>query len=203
MKLVADLTHDEIAEVGAAWLKNKGYPLTFCNMRSASHGEQPDVLGLSAYGKTFLMEAKTSRADFHADKKKPWRSKKYQAIGDTRAYITPKGLLKPEEIHYGWWLLEVHGKKKPIIKIIKGIATEKVKCEHWNGYRQQEVCRHCDREESRFFNGSGDRQPLTWMIKVLRRAQDDGIRLDKYARGNGGFKTEKKQPPIDLEEDHY
>ena len=66
--------------------------------------EQPDVLGLTAYGKSIIVEVKVSRADFLADKKKSWRINPNIAMGDERVYLTPEGLLNVSDIPYGWQL---------------------------------------------------------------------------------------------------
>lgn len=57
---------------------------------------------------TAVIEVKTSRADFLADKKKYWRrpeSAKNQA-GNFRCYLAPVGLLRVDEIPDNWGLLE-------------------------------------------------------------------------------------------------
>jgi hypothetical protein len=190
MTPVEQLTHDDIAEIGARWLKNNGYKFAFHNMTSAAAGEQPDALGMKAWGESFLLEAKVSRADFLADKKKPWRSPEYgAALGDNRGYITPKGLLKPEEIPYGWWLLEVHGKNKPMVKVIKGRVTE-MKVSPWHQERGRDtktpvtVYRNCDVTELSEFRNKGCRNALlTWMCSMFSRAEKDGIDLQRYANG--------------------
>ena len=175
---VEGLTHDQIADIGAEWVRRKGFPVAFSNMRSTSYGEQPDVLGFNPYGHTFLLEAKVSRSDFLSDSSKPWRSKGLSAIGDYRGFITPKSLLKPEEIPYGWWLLEVHGKSKPVVKVIKGVKKVKdtsVHCWPFDTYP------HCDREEADSFIGANKIASHNWLIKVLQRAVSDGIDINKYA----------------------
>ncbi len=182
MTLVENLTHDEIAEIGARWLRGNGYPVAFSNMRSSAYGEQPDALGLNAYADSFLLEAKISRSDFLSDKNKPWRQHGKEAIGDSRGYITPKGLLKIEEIPYGWWLLEVHGKNKPIVKVIKGIVTVRDKKENGHFSWPYKTGRNCEREEMRHFSGSCRKSITNWMIKITQRAALDGVDLNKYAQ---------------------
>ena len=191
---VAALGHDDIAEIGANWLRHNGYAYAFANMTSAVHGEQPDALGMNAWGESFLLEAKASRSDFLKDKKKHWR-KDGNGIGMYRGYITPKGLLKPEEIPYGWWLLEVHGKTKPVIKVIKGEAYEM----GWSSWDIQQgrdgdskyksrinVMRNMNREELNHFSKDRGaeysfREELKWLLKIIKRGKQDGIEYEKYA----------------------
>lgn len=186
--MVENLTHDEIAEIGARWLKGQGYKFAFHNMTSAAAGEQPDALGIKSWGESFLLESKVSRSDYLADLKKPWRAAD-NAIGDYRGYITPKGLLDPNELPYGWWLLEVHGKTKPIVKVIKGCAYE-MGISDWNRDRGKDikerirVIRNSTREELNHFHGAGCRkQLLTWMCSMFARADKDGVDLQRYANG--------------------
>ena len=170
------MTHDEIADFCADRLKGRGYPLAFSNCTSAIHGEQPDVLGLNAYGRSIVVEVKVSRSDFFADKKKPWR-KDGCGMGDTRVYLTPKDLLSPCEIPFGWELWEVHGEKRKVIKVIKG--QKKVTKKDSRGLVPWSITAYEypnmeDGEFNHFKRHGKDknyREELTWMIKIMRRAQ--------------------------------
>lgn len=187
MNLVADMTHDEIADWGAKRIRTMGYQFSCSNMTSATHGEQPDVLGIAAYGESILIEVKVSRSDFLADKKKPWRKNPQQGIGDYRVFLTPKGLLKPDEIPYGWSLWEVHGKTKPILKIIKGKVKVLKKDPYSKGDYKVGVWEfvNCDVDEYNHFKkkyGEKDYQSeLSWMWKIMQRAMDDGFEPNNYA----------------------
>jgi hypothetical protein len=54
-----------------------------------------------------LVECKVTRADFLADRGKPFRAKPEQGVGSERFYLTPPALLKSEELPAGWGLLEL------------------------------------------------------------------------------------------------
>lgn len=182
-----NLDHDTLGEIAAKKLKAMGYHFAFSNMRSSSMGEQPDALGINQVGESFLVEAKVSRADFFADQKKPWRQNpKLQGMGDFRAYITPAGLLNPDEIPYGWQLWEVHGKTKPVIKIIKGQRIFKVKHERFGWSRTQHEYVNCSQEEYLFFcrkweDRRENMAELGWLMIILRRAQLSGIDLQQFS----------------------
>lgn len=75
----------------------------------AWNGEQPDVIAFRS-GISLLLEAKTSRSDFHADWKKAFRAPG-EGMGNWRFFITPPGLLKPTDDLRGWGLLEYDGVK--------------------------------------------------------------------------------------------
>lgn len=67
------VTHDDIADYGAEYLRRKGYPFSWSNMRSMWAGEQPDVMAIRSSSDVVIMEVKVSRSDFLADRKKHWR----------------------------------------------------------------------------------------------------------------------------------
>ena len=58
-----------------------------------------------------LVECKISRADFLADRDKPFRRKQELGLGCERFYLTPADMLGPEELPAGWGLLECHNRK--------------------------------------------------------------------------------------------
>lgn len=188
MTLVEQLTHDDIALVASKRLKSMGYIAALANVTSAAAGEQPDALGINSAGITFLVEAKVSRADFLADKKKPWRRDSQKSLGHYRAFITPKGLLKPEEIPYGWQLWEVHGKNKPIVKIIKGLVKEKKEGGICNGWTAMIPVNATSEELNHFINKASAGSALGLLATVLSRMTAEGIDIQSFASRHGkGF----------------
>jgi hypothetical protein len=184
MKLVNEMTHDEIADFVALRLRKMNYPLSFSNITSVNIGEQPDVLGVSLCGQSLLAEVKVSRSDFLADKKKPWR-KPGSGMGDFRVYVTPKGLLKPSEIPYGWMLWEIHGKNKPVIKIIKGkkMVTKQDPSVPWTTSLPEYL--NCDLAEYLHFEqdvrSKNCRSELIITVEIMRRALEKGIEINNFA----------------------
>ena len=107
-----DITHDHLCLLAEKFLKNHGFGVVFHDkFRAATNnGEQPDALGFRS-GVSCLIECKTSRADFLADRKKRFRKDPTLGIGDWRFMLTPKGLIKVDELPEGWGLLETSGKR--------------------------------------------------------------------------------------------
>ncbi len=70
--------------------------------------EQVDAMGWTAH-RSIVVECKTSRDDFLRDRKKHHRKNADGGLGDERWYLTPKGLIKPDELPDGWLLAEVWG----------------------------------------------------------------------------------------------
>ena len=105
------MTHAELIELAATWLKAQGCAVVITDM---THGqsETPDAIGWKGMSST-LCECKASRADFFADKHKSFRRHPEEGMGQRRYYVTPVGLIQPEELPAGWGLLEVlRGKLK-------------------------------------------------------------------------------------------
>jgi hypothetical protein len=98
------ITHSGLVKVGRDWLLNAKRCRVVAAELVAGVQEQPDVIGWQNF-KSFLIEVKTSRSDFFADHKKESRLPKC-GMGELRWYLTPDGLVKPEEVPEGWGLIE-------------------------------------------------------------------------------------------------
>lgn len=106
------MTHDELCLLAEKFLKRNGFGVTFHDKYRAvtDTGELPDCMGFRT-GVSCLIECKTSRADFLADKKKQFRIDPNKGMGDWRFFLAPKGLLKEDDLPEGWGLLEVSGSR--------------------------------------------------------------------------------------------
>lgn len=109
--MMKSITHNHLVDIGAKWLYNQGYKvalkqLVTCNL------ENPDILGF-AQNCSFVLEAKASRADFIADKKKYFRRCPDAGMGLYRSFICPKNLIKPEELPENWGLIYVNYNLRP------------------------------------------------------------------------------------------
>jgi len=120
-------THDELVEIGRKWLlkpwrnaSRGGYGHGACGLVTTeiitSACESPDVLGWSG-NVSILLEAKVSRADFRADRKKIFRKMPEFGIGHQRYYIAPSGMISVDELPEGWGLIEVNDKGKTLVKL--------------------------------------------------------------------------------------
>lgn len=111
------ITHRELVNAGRKWLKSpwrnathEGHGRCACVLSefvaATTTGEVPDVIGWHCCH-SILIECKTSRADFAADAKKPFRRNPASGIGSQRWYLTPAGMLSPDELPKNWGLLEL------------------------------------------------------------------------------------------------
>ena len=79
--------------------------------QACSSGEMPDAIGWKRACHSVLVECKISRADFLADRAKPFRQKPKSGVGCERYYLVPRGLVREEELPEGWGLLEFQNRR--------------------------------------------------------------------------------------------
>lgn len=111
------VNHQELIKRAEHWLlKTIGCGFVLSDLTSCNHsGETPDAIGWR-FAQSYLVECKTSRADYFADKKKIFRFDYKQGMGNHRYYMVPPGLIKPDEIRDRWGLLYVYEKQVRIIR---------------------------------------------------------------------------------------
>jgi hypothetical protein len=111
---VMKLTHDDLIDAAYRWvMKNASCGVAFRELYTCCcNGEYPDLIGFGAWGHSVLIECKMSRADFYADKKKPFRICPELGMGTQRFYCCPDGLLQKEDLPEGWGLLWVNDRMK-------------------------------------------------------------------------------------------
>lgn len=110
------LTHDELCDIACRFLQNNGFKVAFHDKFRAwtSYGEQPDAIGFRN-GASCLLEAKCSRSDLLADRKKPFRIDPSKGMGDWRFMISEPGIIEVGDLPEGWGLLHViRGRVKKI-----------------------------------------------------------------------------------------
>jgi len=101
--------------MGVKWLRRYRCGVLLSEQACVS-GEMPDAIGWKKACHSVLVASKVSRADFLADRDKPFRKKPEIGVGCERYYLAPLGLVRTEELPAGWGLLEVCGRKVERIK---------------------------------------------------------------------------------------
>ena len=99
------MTHAQLVERAVRWLRSYRCGVVLSEQACVS-GEMPDAIGWKRACHSVLVECKVTRADFLADRAKPFRLKPEQGVGSERFYLTPPALVKTEELPAGWGLLE-------------------------------------------------------------------------------------------------
>jgi hypothetical protein len=100
------MTHAQLVERAVRWLRVYRCGVVLSEQACVS-GEMPDAIGWKRASHSVLVECKVTRADFLADRDKPFRRKPEQGVGSERFYLTPPGLVKIAELPAGWGLLEL------------------------------------------------------------------------------------------------
>ena len=101
------MTHAQLVEKAVRWLRAYRCGVVLSEQACAS-GEMPDAIGWKQACHSVLVECKISRSDFLADRQKPFRMKPEKGVGSERFYLTPRALVKLEELPGGWGLLQYH-----------------------------------------------------------------------------------------------
>jgi hypothetical protein len=99
------MTHAQLVQKAIAWLRSYRCSVVLSEQACAS-GEMPDAIGWKRTQHSVVVECKATRADFLADRTKPFRSKPETGLGCERFYLTVPDLLGIEELPAGWGLLE-------------------------------------------------------------------------------------------------
>lgn len=107
------MKHKDLVEIAEKWLlKSKGCSFAFAELCAmTANGETPDAIGWRS-GYSILVECKTSRSDFHADKKKFFRKLPGQGMGNFRFFLCPEKIITPEDLPEKWGLIWVNSKGK-------------------------------------------------------------------------------------------
>ena len=109
------MTHQKLVQKAVAWLRSYRCGVVLSE-QACSSGEMPDAIGWKRACHSVLVECKVSRADFLADREKPFRQKPELGVGCERFYLAPAGLLAPEELPLGWGLLELRGGQIEVLR---------------------------------------------------------------------------------------
>lgn len=122
--------HYDLCLLGAKWLRSRRN-VEWCEgqwkyvaVEVCVNGcENPDIWAFNGWS-TIVVEVKTSRSDFFNDKKKPWHQAgmEHTLAGNYRYYLTPKGLLREEDLPSGVGLLEYDG--KVIVRVVRAKRHE-------------------------------------------------------------------------------
>jgi hypothetical protein len=99
------MTHAQLVERAVRWLRSYRCGVVLSEQACVS-GEMPDAIGWKKASHSVLVECKVSRADFLADRDKPFRLKPEKGVGSERFYLTPPNLVRVEELPVGWGLLQ-------------------------------------------------------------------------------------------------
>jgi hypothetical protein len=109
------MTHAKLVSMAVRWLRRYRCGVVLSEQACVS-GEMPDAIGWKKACHSVLVESKVSRADFLADRGKPFRQKPETGVGCERYYLAARGLIRVDELPPGWGLLEACGREIERVK---------------------------------------------------------------------------------------
>lgn len=111
------MNHSELVNRAERWLRNKCHCRVVLTELVAytESGEIPDAIGW-VHNRSILVECKSSKNDYYADKRKRSRHPLMPALGTWRFYLTPPDILRNVTLPEGWGLYEVQGQRVVYIK---------------------------------------------------------------------------------------
>ena len=109
------MTHAQLVRKAVEWLRRYRCGVVLSEQACIS-GEMPDAIGWKRASHSVLVECKISRADFLADRSKPFRQKPELGVGSERFCLVPRGLVHPGELPPGWGLLEYHNRRVQMLR---------------------------------------------------------------------------------------
>lgn len=169
------MTHAQMVKIAVEWLRRYRCGVVLSEQACAS-GEMPDAIGWKRACHSVMVECKISRADFLADRGKPFRVKPAMGLGCERFYLAPAGLIAAEELPAGWGLLECRQRRVEMVQAsAKNLRTAK-----GFGYEMNLLLASLRRVEIRI-----EPQTITDFLKWQNR----------MAEYNGGIEPEGLTPP--------
>lgn len=109
------MTHEKLVSLAVRWLRRYRCGVILSEQVCIS-GEVPDAIGWKRAYHSVLVECKVSRSDFLADREKPFRQKPNIGVGCERFYLAPGRLIKPDELPFGWGLIEISAREMQVTK---------------------------------------------------------------------------------------
>jgi hypothetical protein len=108
------MTHAQLVKVAEQWLRRYRCSIVLSEQQCSS-GEMPDAIGWKGKCRSVVVECKISRADFLADRAKPWRTNLDVALGCERFYLSPRGVIRPDDLPKSWGLIEYHDRRVAVL----------------------------------------------------------------------------------------
>jgi hypothetical protein len=103
---IGRMTHEDLRKRAVRWLTNTKHCGVVLSEIVTATSEIPDAVGWQAWA-SFLVECKTSRADFRAQKDKCWM-RSGRGVGQFRYFMAPDGVIELSDLEDSdWGLLRV------------------------------------------------------------------------------------------------
>lgn len=145
-------THADLVLRAKGWLRRQGCKTVFGELTCVTYtGEIPDSIGWhGGLNATVLIECKTSRSDFLADRKKRFRQEPHNGMGSFRYFMCPPGVIRAEDLPERWGLLYCHGRS---VRMEAG----------------RELGRYIEGDDPWRFPAKNDRGEVSMLLSVMNR----------------------------------
>ncbi len=158
--------HERLVKIGERWLRGSvGCPVVAAELVSMS-SQTADVIGFRSM-RSYLIECKVSRSDFRRDKKKSHQRNPESSMGNYRWYLTPPGLLSPNDLPAGWGLLEPSGRG---VKVIVGTLRPSVG--DWDAETCTMIVKHPCVSKAHYFKDVAFGSERAVLFSIARRLQE-------------------------------
>lgn len=101
------MTHAQLVSRAERWLLNQGCWFVLRELPTINT-EIPDAIGWLSGAESVLVECKSTRADFLADRKKDFRVEPASGMGSYRWFLCPPEVASAADVPEGWGLLHCH-----------------------------------------------------------------------------------------------
>ena len=106
------MTHKQLVNRAHQWIQNRNSGCTVAMKELKTwNSETPDVIGFWTDGRSMLIECKTSRSDFLADRHKHFRKYSEMGMGNERYFLAEEGIITIDDLPGGWGLLKITDKQ--------------------------------------------------------------------------------------------
>jgi len=123
--------HSVLCKRAVKWLRAKGCKVVLTEF--TCQGEIPDAIGWrGTFDESHLIECKTSRADFFADRRKSFRRYPEGGMGQFRYFMCPPGIIRAEDLPAKWGLLYAH---QATVTIERGRDPARYELDHASDFR--------------------------------------------------------------------
>lgn len=154
------MNHPQLVKLAVAWLRRYRCSVVLSE-QACANGEIPDAIGWKRTYHSVLVECKATRADFLADRAKPFRRKAELGVGCERYYLAPAGLIRHAELPGGWGLLEF---RKGTVDVVVSTSSKNLRSARGLGYEMNLLLASLRRVEVRI-----EPQSITDFLKWKNR----------------------------------
>lgn len=189
--------HRALVDLGARYAKGTlKFSVVASEIRAYGPDEEADVIAFRSHV-SLLIEAKCSRSDFFADRRKPARS--VGGLGTYRFYLCPAGLITIDDLPARWGLLWVEDGKVRMVKGPTGNLWPPYDPTRqdgdWSDFMHEPDLKA---EHAVLFSIARRRSPSRSEERYEKQLREAKLRADRFARSNDALAEEVRDLSLKL-----